>query len=193
MLFSHLKTWFLLVLLCAVLWGGARFALAQGTAESPAATPSSPPGAASGPTTTPPVPATDETEGAAPAETAPTAESTAPAPRPGVPSFWQAVDTTITTWAAYIQGHVPLWQVLLGAAIAFYLTGLAVCHIALSCGVFGPTAAAVGLWFANFMWFCAALLLAPTDWPWWTPFALFCVYIAATAILIGIASKKSAA
>ncbi len=128
---------------------------------------------------------------AQPQPTHPAAAQSQPTPRPGVPSFWQAMDTTLTTWSAYVQGHFPLWFTVVAALLLAYLSGLIVFNIAFSMGSFGPSAAAAGMWVLTFVLFCCGVLLLPLTWPWWAPFALFLMLIFFTAILLTAMSKKA--
>lgn len=115
------------------------------------------------------------------------------APRVGVPSFWQAMDVTMMTWAIYVQSHFPLWGTIVSAVVLSYFSGLIAFNIAFALGNFGPRAAAFGMWILTLILFCFCLMLLPLTWPWWSPFVVFFVLLLLTAILLGTMSKKSMA
>ena len=111
-------------------------------------------------------------------------------PREGTPTFLGAVDSTLQTWHRYFKGWGP--YILLAVALASaYLIGLAIYQIAFGLGSFAPKAGALGAWFSAMVLVFFALMALPQNWPWWSPYALFILGIALTAVLVSSLSKKA--
>ena len=112
------------------------------------------------------------------------------APRVGTPTFLGAVDSTLQTWNRYFRGWGP--YLLLAVALASaYLLGLAAYQLAFGFGSFAPKAGALGAWFSAMVLLFFALMALPQSWPWWSPYALFILGIALTAVLVSSLSKKA--
>ena len=112
------------------------------------------------------------------------------APREGTPTFLGAVDSTLQTWSRYFRGWGPYLLLAIALASA-YLLGLAAYQLAFGLGSFAPKAGALGAWFSAMVLLFFALMALPQGWPWWSPYALFVLGIALTAVLVSSLSKKA--
>lgn len=113
-----------------------------------------------------------------------------PAPRPGTPSFMQAVDTTLQLWSGQLQ-KLGIYIVALIALLSAYLLGRVLFETLFAAGSFGPRAAGVAAWVASFILLLFIVLMLPREWPWWAPYAALFSGLLVIALLVPTLSKKT--